>query len=148
MTLLSSIRSPQEAGRLRRHFRIRKRLSGTGDRPRLVVHRSHLHLYAQLVDDRSGKTLLTLGTTAPAFRERVSASGTASASGSRERVGASGTASVKGGNVAGAAVLGELVAKAATQHGITKIAFDRGGYLYHGRVKAFADAARQHGLEF
>lgn len=132
MTLLSSIRSPQEAGRLRRHFRIRKRLSGTGERPRLVVHRSHLHLYAQLVDDRSGKTLLTLGTTAPAFRERVPP----------------GDASIKGGNVAGAAVLGELVAKAATQHGITKIAFDRGGYLYHGRVKAFADAARQHGLEF
>lgn len=144
MTLLSSIASPQEAGRVRRHFRIRKRLSGTAQRPRLVVHRSHLHFYAQVVDDLAGKTLLTLGTTAPAFRERVSASGAASTGGGQSA--AHGAAN--GGNVAGAVVLGELVAKAALQQGITKIAFDRGGYLYHGRVKAFADAARQHGLEF
>lgn len=130
MSLLSSIQSPQEAGRVRRHFRIRKRLSGTAERPRLVIHRSHLHLYAQVVDDAAGKTLLTLGTTAPAFRERAGQGG------------------VKGGNVAGAVVLGELVAKTAKTRGIAKVAFDRGGYLYHGRVKAFADAARQHGLEF
>jgi len=145
MSRLSSIHSPQEAGRVRRHFRIRKRLSGTVERPRLVIHRSHLHLYAQVVDDAAGKTLVTLGTTAPAFRERVSASGTASAGGSQARAGQGGA---KGGNVAGAVVLGELVAKAAKTHGIAKVAFDRGGYLYHGRVKAFADAARQHGLEF
>lgn len=129
MTLLSSISSPKEAGRIRRHFRIRKSLNGTAERPRLVVHRSHLHLYASLIDDLAGKTLLTLGTTAPAFRELVKGA-------------------VKGGNVAGAVALGELVAKAAAKQGITKIAFDRGGYLYHGRVKAFADAARKHGLEF
>ncbi|MBI4228042.1 MAG: 50S ribosomal protein L18, partial [Candidatus Omnitrophica bacterium] len=124
MTLLASIKSPQEAGRVRRHFRIRKRLSGTAARPRLVVHRSHLHFYAQLVDDAAGRTLLTMGTTAPAFRSAAPGGGAAD-----------------GGNVAGAAVLGELVAKAATARGITKVAFDRGGYLYHGRVKAFADAA-------
>ena len=129
MTMLSSIQSVHEAGRVRRHFRIRKRLSGTSERPRLVVHRSHLHFYAQIVDDAAGKTLLTLGTTASTFSSAAQGE-------------------VKGGNVAGAAALGELVAKAAVQQGIKKIAFDRGGYLYHGRVKAFADAARQHGLEF
>lgn len=124
--LLSAIKSPQEAGRIRRHLRIRKRVIGTLERPRLVVHRSHLHFYAQIVDDVAPKTLLTFGTTAPAFRERGK----------------------KGGNVEGAAILGELVAQAAKTKGIAKVAFDRGGYLYHGRVKAFADAARKHGLDF
>lgn len=123
---LQTIQSIKESGRVRRHFRIRKRLSGTGDRPRLIVHRSHLHLYAQVVDDVAQKTLLTLGTTAPAFQAR----------------------SKKGGNVEAAVILGELVAKAAKAKGVAKVAFDRGGYLYHGRIKAFADAARKHGLEF
>lgn len=116
----------REAGRIRRHLRLRKRVIGTRERPRLVMHRSHLHLYAQVVDDVSGRTLLTLGTTAPAFQAR----------------------SKKGGNVAAAAILGELVAQAAKTHGITQVAFDRGGYLYHGRVQAFAESARKHGLDF
>jgi len=126
MAGLAVFHSVKEAGRVRRHHRIRKRVIGTAERPRLVIHRSHLHFYAQMVDDVAGRTLLTLGTTAPAFRERGK----------------------KGGNVEGAAVLGELVAAAAKAKGITKVAFDRGGYLYHGRVQVFADAARKHGLEF
>ena len=124
--LLSAIASRREAGRIRRHLRIRKRVIGTAERPRLVIHRSHLHFYAQIVDDVAAKTLVTLGTTAQPFRERGK----------------------KGGNVEGAEVLGELVAQVAKTKGIAKVAFDRGGYLYHGRVKAFADAARKHGLDF
>ena len=118
--------SARERGRIRRHRRIRKRITGTSQHPRLVVHRSHLHLYAQVVDDAAHRTMLTLGTTSPAFRARAQ----------------------KGGNIEGAVVLGEMVANAATAQGVTRVAFDRGGYLYHGRVKAFADAARQHGLRF
>lgn len=115
-----------DVGRLRRHRRIRKRLQGTSARPRLLVHRSHLHLYAQVVDDMAGRTLLMLGTTSPAFQQRAK----------------------KGGNVEAAMLLGELVAQTAKAQGIGKVAFDRGGYLYHGRVKAFAEAARTHGLDF
>ena len=126
MSRLSVIQSPQEAGRVRRHFRLRKRLIGTAERPRLAVHRSHLHFYASAVNDMTGQTLMTLGTTAPEFRKTAK----------------------KGGNVEGAVTLGALFAQTAKAKGITKVAFDRGGYLYHGRVKAFADAARQHGLEF
>lgn len=127
MSLLpETLRSRGEAGRLRRHLRIRKRVVGTPKRPRLVVHRSHLHFYAQVVDDTTGRTLLALGTTSPVFRERVK----------------------KGGNVEAAKILGELVAQAAKGKGITQVCFDRGGYLYHGRVRGFAEAAREHGLEF
>ncbi|MBI4313694.1 MAG: 50S ribosomal protein L18 [Candidatus Omnitrophica bacterium] len=124
--MLETIQSAKEYGRVRRHLRIRKRLQGTPERPRLVIHRSHLHLYAQLVDDAAQKTLLTLGTTSPHFQAK----------------------SKKGGNVEAAEILGELVAKTAAAKGIKQVAFDRGGYLYHGRVKAFAQAARQHGLDF
>ncbi len=126
MANLSTIGSTREAGRIRRHWHIRKRLIGTAERPRLVVHRSHLHLYAQVIDDTLNTILVTLGTPAPSFQTR----------------------SKKGGNVAAAGILGELVAQAAKAKGVTKVAFDRGGYLYHGRIKAFADAARQHGLDF
>ena len=124
--MLNEIVSPKERGRVRRHLRLRKRVIGTTERPRLVIHRSHLHFYASAVNDATGQTLLTLGTTAPEFR----------------------ATSKKGGNVEGAAALGALFAQAVKAKGITKVAFDRGGYLYHGRVKAFADAARQQGLEF
>lgn len=126
MGAVTMIRSVREAGRLRRHRRLRKRLVGTAARPRLVVHRSHLHFYAQIVDDQSRRTLVALGTTSPAFQQL----------------------SRKGGNVEAATRLGTLLGQAAKAAGITQVAFDRGGYLYHGRVKAFADAARQQGLSF
>ena len=109
--------------RVRIHKRIRQRIRGNAERPRLAVFRSLKHIYAQLIDDGSGKTL-------------VSAS-------SKEK-----NAPVKGGNVAGAKAIGKLVAERAKEKGIKAIVFDRGGYLYHGRVKALAEAAREGGLEF
>lgn len=108
--------------RQRVHKRLRRRVRGTPERPRLAVFRSLKHIYAQVIDDDQGYTL-------------------ASAS-SAEKNGAS------GGNVAGAKSIGKLVAERAKEKGIKAVVFDRGGYLYHGRVKALADAAREAGLEF
>jgi large subunit ribosomal protein L18 len=110
----------RNAIRQRIHARIRAKLSGTGERPRLNVYRSLNHIYAQVIDDQNGVTL-------------VSAS----------------TIKLKtGGNVAAAREIGKAVAELAVQKGIKKVVFDRGGYLYHGRIKALADAAREAGLEF
>jgi len=109
--------------RLRVHNRIRRRVAGTSERPRLTVYRSIAHIYAQIIDDRSGRTL-------------VSAS-------SNDK-----GATASGGNVAGAKEIGRVVAERAKEKGLTKVVFDRGGYLYHGRIKALADAAREAGLEF
>ena len=109
--------------RNRIHRRIRRKLRGTAERPRLAVFRSVAHIYAQVIDDAGGKTL-------------------ASAS-SVDKGG-----KIKGGNVAAAKAIGKLVAERAKEKGITKVVFDRGGYQYHGRVKALADAARAAGLEF
>jgi large subunit ribosomal protein L18 len=109
--------------RNRIHNRIRRKLSGTPERPRLAVFRSVAHIYAQVIDDSKGVTL-------------VSAS-------SVDKGGKS-----NGGNVAAAKTIGKLVAERAKEKGIQKVVFDRGGYQYHGRVKALADAARTAGLEF
>jgi large subunit ribosomal protein L18 len=109
--------------RLRIHERIRARVSGSAGRPRLAVYRSLKHIYAQVIDDRAGRTL-------------VSAS-----SNDKGR-------KVAGGNIAGAKEIGRAVAERAKEKGITRVVFDRGGHLYHGRVKALADAAREAGLEF
>ena len=110
--------------RVRIHKRIRQRLSGSAERPRLAVFRSVKHIYVQLIDDHKGKTL-------------VSAS-------SNEK----NAAAKSGGNIAGAKEIGKLIAERAQAEGIKKVVFDRGGYLYHGRVKALADAARAAGLKF
>ena len=110
--------------RLRIHKRIRRRVAGTEERPRLAVFRSLNHIYAQVIDDAKGHTM-------------------ASAS-SAEKSGKIGT----GGNVAGAKEVGKLIATRAKEKGVSKVVFDRGGYLYHGRVKALAEAAREGGLEF
>ncbi len=112
--------------RERVHVRIRKKLRGTTERPRLTVFRSTAHIYAQVVDDTKGVTL-------------VAASSTEKAAAVKK-----GT----GGNVAAAKEIGKRVAERAKENGINKVVFDRGGYLYHGRVKALADAAREAGLEF
>ncbi len=111
---------------MRRHRRVRKKVLGSGERPRLTLHRSHLHLEAQLVDDISGKTLATCSTRQKAFRK----------------------SSGKGGGLEGARQLGVLVAEEALKQGIKQLVFDRGGYPYHGRVKALADSVRSKGLEF
>src|SRR5215203_3789863 len=109
--------------RLRIHERIRARVSGSAERPRLAVYRSLKHIYAQVIDDRAGRTL-------------VSAS-------SNEK-----SSDANGGNIAGAKEIGKAIADRAKEKGIARVVFDRGGYLYHGRVKALADAAREAGLEF
>jgi large subunit ribosomal protein L18 len=103
--------------------RIRSKVQGTAERPRLAVFRSLKHIYAQVIDDASGKTL-------------------ASASSSDK------DSSAKGANAAAAKAVGAMIAKKAKDKGITQVVFDRGGYLYHGNVKALADAARENGLKF
>jgi large subunit ribosomal protein L18 len=114
----------RDAVRRRIHTRIRKRVKGSPERPRLAVFRSLNHIYAQVIDDKSGRTL-------------------ASASSAEKSASLS-----SGGNVAAAQVVGKLVAERAKAAGIQAVVFDRGGFLYHGRVKALADAAREGGLEF
>jgi large subunit ribosomal protein L18 len=113
-------------GRKIRHVRIRQRVIGTPERPRLAVFRSLNHIYAQVVDDTSGRTLAAVDSRAPDFRQRAKA----------------------GGNVAAAKIVGELLAQRAKARGISRVVFDRGGYQYHGRVRALAEAARAAGLAF
>jgi large subunit ribosomal protein L18 len=117
----------REAARLRRHRRVRKHVRGTPARPRLSVHRSLHHISAQVIDDSAGRTLVAASTLESEAAKRIE--------GSR-------------GTRAAAAVVGELVAARLLQSGVTQVVFDRGGYLYHGRVAALADAARKAGLEF
>jgi len=104
------------------HFRIRQKISGTAVRPRLNVYRSLNHIYAQVIDDSQGVTIASASTLAG----KINA----------------------GGNIAAAKEVGKLVAEQAVAKGVKKVVFDRGGYLYHGRIKALADAAREAGLEF
>jgi large subunit ribosomal protein L18 len=111
--------------RQRVHDRIRKKVMGTPERPRLNVYRSLNHIYVQLIDDLKGVTLVAAST-------------------ADDRKGAR----VTGGNVASAKMVGKKIAELAKQKGVTKVVFDRGGYIYHGRVKAVADAAREAGLKF
>lgn len=115
----------KNATRQRVHDRIRKKMVGTSERPRLNVYRSLNHIYVQVIDDLHGKTLVSASTAEGKKGERRS-----------------------GGNVASAKSIGKLVAERAKAKGIDKVVFDRGGYLYHGRIKALADAAREGGLQF
>jgi large subunit ribosomal protein L18 len=110
----------------RRKYGIRKAVSGTDERPRLTVFRSDKHIYAQVIDDISGKTLASAGTTETDVRGDLA----------------------NGGNIKGATLVGKAVAERAKAAGVTKVAFDRGGRKYHGRIKALADAAREGGLQF
>jgi large subunit ribosomal protein L18 len=112
----------RNAIRQRIHSRIREKLAGTGERPRLNVYRSLNHIYAQLIDDQKGETLVSASTLQ--------------------------AKSKTGGNVAAAKEIGKAVAEKAVAKGIKQVVFDRGGFLYHGRVKALAEAAREAGLEF
>ena len=111
--------------RLRRHRRVRKKIRGTAERPRLAVFRSNRHITAQIVDDVAGRTLAYASSYEPEMRSR-------GATGNREA----------------AAAVGKLIAERAKAAGIGAVVFDRGGYLYHGRIAALADAAREAGLEF
>jgi large subunit ribosomal protein L18 len=112
----------RNAIRQRVHARIRQKMAGTAERPRLNVYRSLNHIYAQVIDDQKGETLVSASTMALKIKT--------------------------GGNVAAAKEIGKAVAELAVKKGVKKVVFDRGGYLYHGRIKALADAAREAGLEF
>ncbi len=117
-------RLSRSEARRRRHRRVRKRVFGTPERPRLCVYKSRRHLYAQLIDDTTGRTLAAATTLDPSFN---------------------GTG---GCNVDSAQRVGGLIAERARAHGIEQVVFDRGGYLYHGRIEALAQAAREGGLKF
>lgn len=113
-------------GRLRRHKRVRRHLSGTPQRPRLAVFRSLRHVYAQLIDDTAGRTLASASTREPGLAGDLAGKT----------------------KVAQAALVGKLVAERAGALGVSEVVFDRGGYRYHGRVRALADGARESGLAF
>jgi large subunit ribosomal protein L18 len=116
----------KDAHRRRVHARVRTRLAGTPERPRLNVYRSVAHIYAQVIDDRNGRTVVS-----------------ASSVDKETKKGLKG-----GGNIASAKAVGKIIAERAKAAGVTQVVFDRGGYKYHGRVKALADAAREAGLKF
>jgi large subunit ribosomal protein L18 len=118
------IKADKNDVRKKRHARVRTKLSGTQERPRLNVYRSNQHIYAQVIDDVNGVTLASASTLDKDLTL------------------------TSAGNVEAAKLVGQLVAKRATEKGVTVVVFDRGGYLYHGRVKALAEAAREAGLQF
>lgn len=111
-----------------RHFRIRKKVSGTAERPRLAVYPSIQHMEAQIIDDYEQRTVFGVSTKCQEFKKK--------------------TGLKKAGNVAAAVTFGKFVAEKAREKGVSKVVFDRAGFLYHGRIKAFADAAREQGLLF
>lgn len=113
--------------RLRRKKRVRKKIRGTLERPRLSVFRSSKHIYSQIVDDTVGRTLVDGSSLSKEILPQIQG---------------------KGGNREGSAIVGKLIAKRALDKGIKKVIFDRNGFLYHGRIQAFAEAVREHGLEF
>lgn len=117
---------PRNELRKQRHRRVRTKLSGTAERPRLNVFRSNRQIYAQVIDDQSGRTLAAASSLDPGLNEDFS----------------------RGSDTAAAAKVGGLLARRALDNGITAVVFDRGGYRYHGRIKALADAAREEGLKF
>ena len=117
--------SQRHAGRLRRHRRVRKKISGTAERPRLAVYRSNKHISVQLIDDLNGHTIAAASTVEPDLRKQGS-----------------------GSTVDAAKRVGTLIAQRAKSAGVPKVVYDRGGFIFHGRVAAAADAAREAGLEF
>ena len=117
----------REGKRLGRKRRVRKKVRGTSERPRLSVFRTSKHIYAQIIDDDHAKTLVGTSSLKQDIRDKLQN---------------------QGGNKKGAAIVGEFIARSAQEKGIKKVVFDRNGFLYHGRIKVLAEAAREHGLEF
>lgn len=112
--------------RKRKHLRVRKKILGTPERPRLSVYKSLHHIYAQVIDDTKGTTIVAASTLSPEIREEVAGKN----------------------NLSAAKAVGRLIAEKALENGVQRVVFDRGGYLYHGRIAALADAAREQGLDF
>ena len=122
---MTTIAKKRHESRLRRHRRVRKKVHGTAARPRLAVYRSNRHLSVQLIDDDAGRTIASASSLEADFRKQQA-----------------------GGNIAAATAVGTLIAERAKKAGVSDVVFDRGGYIFHGRVKALADAAREGGLKF
>jgi len=122
---MASIAQQRHESRLRRHRRVRKKVRGTAERPRLAVHRSNKHITVQVIDDEAGRTIASASTTEAEVR-----------------------GSGSGSTVAAATKVGQVAAQRAKAAGVSKVVYDRGGYAYHGRVAAAAEAAREAGLEF
>lgn len=121
------IKKPSRSvARAKRHYRLRNKISGTAEQPRLAVFRSNMHIYAQIIDDTVGNTLCAASTMEADIKDKLE----------------------KTNNVEAAKAVGEAVAKKALEKGITTVVFDRGGFVYHGKVQALADAAREAGLQF
>ena len=120
-----SVRTKEDI-RLRLHQRLRKKVAGTGERPRLAVFRSQGHIYAQVIDDEAGRTVCAASSLDKELKSRFK----------------------RGSNVEAAKAVGQLIAEKAKQSGVEAVVFDRGGFQYHGRIKALADAARESGLKF
>ena len=116
----------RKINRIKKHQRIRNRFAGTAERPRLAVFRSNLHMYAQIIDDDAQKTLVAASTTEKAVKDELD----------------------KTNDTAAAAYVGTVIAKRALEAGITEVVFDRGGFVYHGKIQALAEAAREAGLQF
>jgi large subunit ribosomal protein L18 len=123
---MAELKLDKVAARRRRHLRIRQRAIGTTEKPRLCVYRSLNQIYAQVIDDSTGKVLVTASSLSKEAKE----------------------AGVSGGNIPSARIVGQLIAEKAKAAGLQQVIFDRGGYLYHGRVKALAEGAREKGLKF
>lgn len=122
------IKKPSRSeARVKRHYRMRNKISGTAQRPRLAVYRSDKHIYAQVIDDEAGNTLVSASTVEKEAKQKLNN---------------------KTSNIEASKFVGELVARRAVEKGIEEVVFDRGGYIYHGKVKALAEAARQAGLKF
>lgn len=119
-------RQDRKAIKAKKHLRVRKKISGTPERPRLSVFRSLNHIYAQIINDVSGTTIATASTAEKTLREK----------------------NPYGGNIEAAKVVGQAIAEKAKAAGVSQVVFDRGGHIYHGRIKALAEAAREAGLEF
>jgi large subunit ribosomal protein L18 len=117
-------KADRKQSRVKRHLRVRKKVHGTAERPRLAVYRSEKNIYAQIIDDVAGKTLVAASTLDKDFALKV------------------------GSNKEAAKMVGEVIAKRAIEKGITEVVFDRGGYIYHGRVQTLAEGAREAGLQF
>jgi large subunit ribosomal protein L18 len=124
--IIMSTTNPKVIARGKRKARIRKKISGTPERPRLTVFRSARHVYAQIVDDRAGSTLVTASSVEGVFKEQPKFTS----------------------KVAAATFIGKMLAQRALEKGIKKVVFDRNGFLYHGRIKAISDGAREVGLDF
>lgn len=119
-------RHDRKAVKAKKHLSVRKKITGTAERPRLNVFKSLNHIYAQVINDESGTTIVATSSLDPQLRDKIEF----------------------GGNTEAAKLVGQLIGQKATEKGITKVVFDRGGNIYHGRVAALADAARESGLEF